>query len=294
VNSGKGSVEEPAPAPLVRKFFTLAEEDYWRLEAAEQFDASGLVFDEGGLLVVNDKRPGLYRVEFGEGHSARLVAEGGFTLEVLKGLLPGQGRFDLEGLARDERGRIYVCEESGRSIFRLDPETRGVERLGIDWGPVKEFFYELAGNASFEGVTVGGGKLWVANERERAVVIEVDLDSLRVARSFAVAPAAWGLFLHYSDLAWRDGHLFVLARHHRVILEVDPATREVVAEYDYRAVEDAPEHLYRKDYPTGVMEGLAVDENYFWLVTDNNGQARRQEAGDRRPTLFKCPRPRVR
>ena len=75
------------------------------------------------------------------------------------------------------------------------------------------------------------------------------------------------------------------------ISAVSSATREVVAEYDYRAVEDAPEHLYRKEYPTGVMEGLAVDENNFWLVTDNNGLGRESEPSDRRPTLLRCPRP---
>lgn len=267
-------------------------EDFWRLELPDgkPFDASGLVFDERGLLVVNDERPGLYRVDFGGKHTAGLVAEQIFTTEQLKKALPGRSVFDLEGLARDEAGRIYVCEEATRSIFRFDPMTKGVERLEIDWMRVRENFNEQNPNASFEGVAIGGGKLWVANERERARIIEVDLRSSRVTGEFSVSPASWGLVLHYSDVAWRDGHLFILARHHKVILEVDVAKREVVAEYDYRAVEDAPEHLYRKELPTGIMEGLAVDEKYFWLVTDNNGYARRQDASDRRPTLFKCPR----
>jgi hypothetical protein len=39
------------------------------------------------------------------------------------------------------------------------------------------------------------------------------------------------------------------------------------------------------------MEGLAVDENQFWLVTDNNGLGRERYPLDTRPTLFRCPRP---
>jgi hypothetical protein len=39
------------------------------------------------------------------------------------------------------------------------------------------------------------------------------------------------------------------------------------------------------------MEGLAVDKNYFWLVTDNNGWVRKKFPDDSRPTLFKCARP---
>jgi hypothetical protein len=39
------------------------------------------------------------------------------------------------------------------------------------------------------------------------------------------------------------------------------------------------------------MEGLAVDRDYFWLCTDNNGLSRKKYPGDTRPTLFKCRRP---
>jgi hypothetical protein len=48
---------------------------------------------------------------------------------------------------------------------------------------------------------------------------------------------------------------------------------------------------YRTAFPTGTMEGLAVDEKYFWLVTDNNGLGRIKFPRDARPTLFRCPRP---
>lgn len=213
-------------------------------------------------------------------------------MEQLRPLLAAKrGRIDFEGIARDEAGRVYVCDESDRWILRIDPATKQVERLPIDWSPVEQFFSRSDPNASFEGIAIGGGRLWLANERERARVIEVDLQSLRVVGEFAPQPSSWGLVLHYSDLAWHDGHLFLLLRHHRVILEIDPVSHEVIAEYDYRAVEDAPEHLYLKQFPTGTMEGLAVDDSYFWLVTDNNGFGRRAAPNDRRPTLFKCPRP---
>jgi len=117
------------------------------------------------------------------------------------------------------------------------------------------------------------------------------LETLKVVADFAPQPSTWSFVLHYSDLCWFKGHLFVLLRHHQVILEVDPTTRDVLAEYNFHAIEDAPQHAYHKAYPTGAMEGLAVDDNYFWLVTDNNGFPRVQDNKDRRPTLFKCKRP---
>jgi hypothetical protein len=44
-------------------------------------------------------------------------------------------------------------------------------------------------------------------------------------------------------------------------------------------------------FVVGVMEGLAVDKNYFWLCTDNNGLSRKKYPGDTRPSLFQCRRP---
>jgi uncharacterized protein YjiK len=273
------------PAPIVRKQFKLAAEDYWRIELPTRlpFDASGLALDDKSLLILSDKESVLYRVGLETNHTARL--------QPAKLLLPDKGDLDWEGLARDEAGHFYACEEGHRWVARFELGNAPVERLDIDWSPVRQYFSAINRNASFEGIAVSGNRLWVANERDRARIIEVDLRTLKVVADFAVQPSTWGLVLHYSDLAFRDGHLFVLLRHHRLILEVDPDSHDVLAEYDFNALEDAPEHRYEKEYPTGNMEGLAIDAQYFWLVTDNNGLPRRQDARDRRPTLFKCRRP---
>jgi uncharacterized protein YjiK len=273
--------------------FVLSAEDFWRLDLPEgrRFDASGLTWDNGRLLVVEDGDPPLYQIEFTTNNVARLKQTSVLSWpQMTKYIVNKHGRFDLEGIARDDQGRIYACEEANRWIFRWDPATKKVERLEIDWAPVRQYF-SGSDNASFEGIAVGGGRLWLANERDRARIIEVDLQTLKIVGDFAAQPSAWSFILHYSDLSWFKGHLFVLLRHHQVILEVDPATRDVLAEYNYHAMEDAPQHEYHKSYPTGTMEGLAVDDNYFWLVTDNNGFPRRQDSRDRRPTLFKCKRP---
>ena len=113
---------------------------------------------------------------------------------------------------------------------------------------------------------------------------------MRVTDWFQPQPKKGSLLgTHYSDLCWFEGKLWVLCRQHRVVLAFNPATREVLAEYDYEAVEDALG--YRKTLPLGIMEGLAVDHDSIWLVTDNNGWPRRASASDLRPTLVKCPRP---
>jgi uncharacterized protein YjiK len=282
----------PIPQPIVRKQFRLALEAFWRLELPDSrpFDASGLIFDGQNLLMVSDKEPELFRIILGNNNSAHLERTGIFTRDQLASAAPGVVAFDFEGLARDENGRLYVCEEARRSIFRFDPASKLVERLEIDWAPVRQFFSSQP-NSSFEGIAVAGGKLWIANERDQARLIEVDLESLKVVGDSRPLPSSPVFFLHYSDLAAHNGHLFLLLRHQRLILEMDLDRKEVLAEYDFYAIEEAREHQYVKEYPTGAMEGLAVDDQFFWLVTDNNGFPRKSAGADRRPTLFKCPRP---
>jgi hypothetical protein len=263
------------------------------LPGGQRFDASGLLLTPSGdLLTVNDLGPTLYRIEMRpDGASADVVPLPNCFTETQLAPFAAEkvGRYDCEGIAQDPEGRLYICEEANRWILRCDPKAGRVERLAIDWSSVRNYF-STDRNASFEGIAIGKGKLYVANERSAPVIIVVDLARLKVIDHFEVYPQRFSLFgTHYSDLSWYDGKLFVLCRQHRVVLEVDPKTHAVLAEFDYRAMEDRLN--YRKQLPVGIMEGLAVERDFFWLVTDNNGFPRANAPDDRRPTLLKCRRP---
>jgi len=201
-------------------------------------------------------------------------------------------RYDIEGITEDALRRIYLCEEANRWILRFDARLQRVERLKIDWAPVQKYFNPADRNASFEGIAAGDGRLYVANERQRGRVIVVDLATLKVVDDFEVRSSVaslWGP--QYSDLGWFRGELYVLMREDHVVLRVNPHSHQVLEEYDFSGIESAPENKYRKLYWfAGVMEGLAVDEDNFWLVTDNNGLGRERYPKDTRPTLFRCPR----
>jgi uncharacterized protein YjiK len=157
---------------------------------------------------------------------------------------------------------------------------------------VKDYFSPIDLNASFEGIAIGKGKLYVANERSSPVIIVVDLSNLRVQSHFIVYPKKSSFFgMHYSDLCWFEDKLWVLCRQHRVVLEVDPKSHGVLAEFDFGDLEESLG--YRTGLPVGIMEGLAVDRQYIWLVTDNNGDPRGRTGNDIRPTLVRCLRPDV-
>jgi hypothetical protein len=271
----------------------------WQLNLPdfEPFEASALLLTpEGDLLTVNNRGPEVFKVLLPSqpGEADLLMDRTAFPRAQLQHVAPTPvGRYDCEGLARDDQERLYLCEESQRWILRWDPRTKNTARLNIDWSPAQSFFSRKNRNASFEGVAVGRNRLYVANERERGRIIEVDLNTLKVLDTFEVRThwrSPWDT--HYSDLCWFDDHLYVLCRESRVVVQVDPTSRAVKAEYDFSAIERNPEWRYRTRVPfAGIMEGLAVDARHIWLVTDNNNLPRERYPEDRRPTLFRCPNP---
>jgi hypothetical protein len=284
-------------APSVKPArYTLHATQTWHPDppARGRFDASALLFlPDGSLLTVNDKAPGLFRIDFATNGTAALVAlpEAMTKAQLAPLAALKHGAYDCEGLGRDDRGRIYVSEESDRWILRFDPATKAVERLEIDWKPVRKWFSSDR-NASFEGVAIGGGTLYVANEREIGRLITVDLATLKVTGSFQVTPIGLpARDVHYSDLSWFEGELWVLCRESRCVLRVNPATQKVLAQFDYLEIETSPENAYSHPYPYGFTEGLAVDAKNIWLIVDNNGFPRVADPKDRRPTLWRCERP---
>ncbi|HEX3720082.1 MAG TPA: esterase-like activity of phytase family protein [Verrucomicrobiae bacterium] len=279
--------------------YTLRADRIWQMNLpnGQRFDASGLFEEKPGVLLTeSDQKIGVYRIIFGSGYKSvdlTRIPDCFTDAQLAPFAAEKYGRYDCEGVTEDAQGRIYLCEEADRWILRWDPRTKTVERLNIDWTSVKKYFSSDR-NAAWEGIAIHGSTLYVANERKRGRIILVDLNTLKVTDDF-VAPASHSIWYeaHYSDLCWFRGALYALMREDHVILKLNPATHEVRAEYNFAAMENDPEVAYHKVVPlvTGVMEGLAVDKDYFWLCTDNNGLSRKRYPGDTRPTLFRCPRP---
>ena len=276
---------------------TLKWERTWTLTPpiASRFDASALLrLDDGSLLTVNDKQAGVYRIEgLDDGPLARLtLVPGVFTKAALDA---ASGRiataYDLEGLAVDDQGRWYVCDEISRDLFRFDHRTGKTERLATDWSPVRKWLSE-DGNASWEGLAIGGGSLFVANERSVGRIIVVSMSTWNVLRTFSVSPPDRpARDVHYSDLCWNADRLWVLCRESQCILKVEPDAGRVEAAFGYGAIERDPKHGYLNPLPVGFVEGLAVEANTAWLLVDNNGFGRISDPKDVRPTLWRCRMP---
>jgi Esterase-like activity of phytase len=289
---------EPASTPGTPSpnSFELTPDGRWLMQPESgRYDASALLrLPDGRLLTVNDKEIPPCVIVFGTNHVARLVPERKwFPLDAVRAAV-GRPRYapDIEGLAIDDQGRLYLCTEGPRWIFRTDPDGQSVERLPIDWTPVQRWFSTNDANASWEGIAVGGNRLYLANERSTGRIVEVDLSTFKVVHDFQVAPQGnTSADVHYSDLSWFAGELWVLCRDLRKILRVAPSTRSVIAEYDFAAAELSPQNIYLTALPYGFAEGLSVDATHLWVAFDNNGMPRRSAPTDFRPLLLRFPRP---
>ena len=236
----------------------MAERWFLNLPEGARFDASALLLgSDGSLLTVNDKVPGLYRINLHTNATADLVRDPiWFTPGQLAHLNSNKiDHWDLEGLSRDSEGRIYVCEELNRWIIRCDPASGQLERLLIDWKPVAHWFSKDR-NASWEGIAAGtDGHLYLANERSVGRIVVVDLSTLKVIDDFQVAPLGRAARdIHYSDLSWFKGELWVLCRESRRVLRVNPATHQVLADFDYTEIELSVENGYAAFLPVGNLK----------------------------------------
>ena len=130
------------PPPPAREMHVLNADRWWVLNLPEghRLDASALMrLPDGAFVVVNDQDARLHRFEVSDTTQE-------LNLEPVPDPIPpdratalvgnSRARLDLEGLARDDAGRWYLCEEARRWIFRWDPATKALERLEIDWTPV--------------------------------------------------------------------------------------------------------------------------------------------------------------
>ena len=296
LREGSGSIGPDKPRFLRHELRLVAT---WRMQPplGERFDASGLLLlPDGRLLTVNDKGAQVCEILRASptGGIALLKPFPAFTAAQLRSIGGiNKPYFDGEALAQDEMGRLYLAEEMDRWILRWNPMKNEIERLPIDWAPVSKYFSKSDANASFEGLAVGGGKMFVANERQVGRIIVVDLETLKVVDDFQVSP--FGIEardVHYSDLCWYRDELWVLCRESRCVLRVDPVLKRVLEQLDYGRIELAPDNAYQSLIPAGFVEGLAVDADSIWLAVDNNGVPRRADSSDSRPTLFRCERPR--
>jgi hypothetical protein len=153
-------------------------------------------------------------------------------------------------------------------------------------------------NATVEGVALlEDGRLLAAAERSDRGLIEIPASrDLRGALAWSMPRSQFVLggtrLPDFSDLAVSGNEVFALIRNGHLIVRMRrTSTSWLEAQaWSFAHSENASGHAYF-DRRYGVAEGLAFDENFIYVVLDNNQDGRLVKPADVRPQLMVFNRP---
>ncbi|WP_154224619.1 esterase-like activity of phytase family protein [Marinicella rhabdoformis] len=262
------------------------------IEPRSGFEPSGLTIKDGQLFTVSDKSNKIYRIEI-KGDVAMMTPYLSFDAIKLGALV-----FDLEGLTVVDDD-FFVVSEAHHRLVRVQPDGQ------ISWVPDGPSFFPEAHktglfqvfNASLEAVTyMGAGRFLMAAERQPRGLIEVQLDqklsqvvwqknhvlnTTDHALSKDRIPDLTGLF-HFK------GEVYALHRNAELIhqwVKDESGNYTESKQWSYEHIVNAPDNQYQNTQ-FGHAEGLAVDDEYFYIVLDNNRGPKAKLKNDARPLLI--------
>jgi uncharacterized protein YjiK len=258
----------------------------------KRFDASGLArTPDGRMFTINDKEPGLFEVIIDTNKMSGEIRPASFHLnwnELTNSTGLKFSSLDLEGLFIDEFYNVWLSDESHRLIIKGSLTNGSFKILDIDWNGYEKFFSKDL-NASFEGIALCADKLFVVNERRVGKVIKIDLQKQKAIYAFSPKPyGSMAADVHYSDISCFKGFLYLLLRESGVVLKVNPNSYRVLAEYNFLNSTQTKENAYRVPfrYRTSLAEGIAVCDDGFFIIIDNNGWGKVKNPEDKRPMLY--------
>lgn len=266
------------------------------VQGLDNAQPSGLCWVDGTLYTVSDHHDHtICRIELLDDH-ARLRPFITFNAPWSGAWVRG---LDFEGLAfRNES--FFILSESTYRVLRVH-ETGGdlawvtpsVEEAGKGIGLFKEK------NARLEGLALlGGGRVVLAAERAPRGLIDVVVDTEGEALISPMVCAETDLVIEppreadFSDLFFDGESLYALARNADAIVRItfDESGLEELDVWSFGHVTNSAEYLY-EDMTYGKAEGLTMDDEHVYVILDNNGLARVNDASDTRPLLFVFARP---
>ncbi len=262
------------------------------IEPWGRVDPSGLTIKNGELYTVSDKKSAIYKLAI-SGDVAMMTAEINFDAMSLGAL-----NLDLEGITvvGDD---FYLLSEAHHRMVRV--KSNG----DVTWVPDGPSFYPSAHesglfqvfNASLEGVTyLDEGRFLLAAERQPRGLIEVQLSEngskiewqKNHVLNETTHPLKNNRAADLTGLYYFKGEIFALHRNagliHRWVKDEQGQYQEM-DQWSFAHMVNAPEHQYQ-DMTYGHAEGLAVDDDHFYLVIDNNRMAKAKQGNDNRPLLM--------
>ena len=270
------------------------------VEGLDNAHPSGLTIVDGQLYAVSDQHDhAVCRIRL---RPDRAVLEPHVTFNA-----PWSGAWvlslDFEGLAYKD-GFFFLVSEAIFRVLRVHETgtdlawiTPSVEEAGLEAGLFREKKARLEGLA-----LLGGGRLLLAAERAPRGLVEVVVGpGAGGSGEAAVSAHAFDESLlelpeplrpDFSDLFYDGEDLYALSRNAEAVVRIEYEAGELaeLAFWSFGEVTGAPEHRYQNQR-SGRAEGLCLDDEYVYVVLDNNGRGREADPEDIRPQLFLFRRP---
>lgn len=297
----KPSVEPVILSSGVKKFDLRAKSKPFLID--KLFEPSALCTDDkGNIYTVSDKlSTGIYRIwQNGDKYQANEDINTNNT-QILKLRLKKKNRFDFEGLEYFN-GLFYVADERDRKVFTID-KSGNIKDLEIDINGYMNSnnIGNKESNSGLEGLTIDPNKkkMYLMKERQESAILVVDMNTNKIEKHFRISIPG-NVEPALTDASFYNGFLYVLVRSHRQILKVNPENGEVLSIYDYRKYEEDPEYVYRKvpqwfgsadEDGYGVMEGLLVTKDSFYVASDNNMIPSQSGLFKNKPIMFVFDKP---
>lgn len=262
------------------------------IEPWGRVDPSGLTIKNGELYTVSDKNSTIYSLSI-ESDVAKMMPAIDFDAMSLGAL-----NLDLEGITvvGDD---FFLVSEAHHRMVRVQSSGE------VTWVPDGPSFYPSAHqaglfqifNASLEAVIyLGEQRFLLAAERQPRGLIEVsiseDWSQISDQKNHVLNTTNHHLTkkrtADLTGLYYFKGDIFALHRNaeliHRWVKDKQGQYQEM-GQWSFAHIVNAPEHQYQ-DMTYGHAEGLAVDDDHFYVVIDNNRMPKAKQGNDKRPLLM--------
>ncbi len=258
------------------------------VEAPHAVEPSGLYLRDGRLFTICDKTDDTVFEILIEDDLARMVPYLQFNPPL------GNAPMDFEGITGGPAGSFYLLSETFGRVIQVFPEGRSewVSSPSLIYSGQQSGYFSEPG-AGLEGITrLADGSLLLAIERQPRGLVhfphpgEMEIQQLNATRFVEELPMM--RVSDFTGLFYAEERVWALFRNADLITTLERGAdgwQEGEEAWSFRHIVQDPQWAYR-DMRFGHGEGLALDEQYFYVILDNNQDARRQDPSDRRPLLL--------
>lgn len=271
------------------------------IDGPNNFQPSGLTIFNDSLYTICDKHDSfIYRLKLQNSDLQNGIAAAIPEINLKLPLFSFLYSYDFEGITCDETGTFFLASETHSRILKIAADGKKTVWITPDLQPAGQKAGLMVDyNAGLEGICrLAENKFIVCAERQDRGFLEIDLTSVPAfVRAYPSEQSKFkftrGIRKDFSGLYFYKNTVYVLQRNAFIITKFKRDKNNYLVETDgwsYRHIETMPSYRYA-DMTYGKAEGLCIDDQYVYIIIDNNGDHRAGHPGDRRPLLMVFERP---